>query len=535
MSFLTQFLEKNKDIIQTVRFWLSLALVVAILFFSFCPVFTLNTMNVDDSIVHEIEEMTDGKVEYSAEVGVTPVKVVKSVILISDAIKLVADKDMTATERAEIEDKMNEEDTVECLILMSAIINSVDFEDGALVGVLMLLSVFALIIMAVILPIMAIVALIKALIGCFVKKNNRNAMASAMGKSASDFLVFAVMIMVFRSIVTGLNLGAGIVGVLVCALISIALNLISSRLVPYSKEAGKFLNVAQITALISVVGMLIATFATIGMNVVSRFGVQSQKYASAFGGEGIIIETYLLMFFYIFMIILISFAAPFIDRLTCSVKTSGRRRNSLVSLIIAAVIVIGIPTYMSTGDGGERFKLQLDTYTAYSEEAVDEAKEKIVDINVEFQEELSKAQSMSDAQSITERYTKQIKKQEYIIALNVGYKTEAEKLEALETILPELENEEDIESCKAEIKSIKTSENSYKVWAIIGFVLAIAAEIAYTVLSKAKFPNMTEAEKETIVCGNYNLEAPKAEEKAEAEAEAEPAAEEPAEETPSVE
>ena len=72
-------------------------------------------------------------------------------------------------------------------------------------------------------------------------------------------------------------------------------------------------------------------------------------------------------------------------------------------------------------------------------------------------------------------------------------------------------------------------------FSIIGFVLAIAAEIAYTVLSKAKFPNMTEAEKETIVCGNYNLEAPKAEEKAEAEAEAEPAAEEPAEETPTVE
>ncbi|MBO5882842.1 MAG: hypothetical protein J6Q78_00345 [Clostridia bacterium] len=358
----------------TIQVWVCFALIVAALAMSFLPIITLKTADNADEISKALSEITDTDIEIPEKVSVTSPKLIGSILMIGDAISVLSDSESASDDKVEaLEAKLESKEGQETLITTMAIATTIadamgtEEEGGAspsifeiLFNIIIIFSVIigvlgATLVLPFIFAFRAIVALVRCL-------KNRNTPELAVGKVAgkmTEALTLPLEIMIFQCVVPGMSYGSGIVAIIVIAILSIVLNTLVSRTVTYKPEHFTFMNIAQGTSVIGLVGFLVFFFNFLKTGIFTSFlhgkffdylqDVTTHKAQASAARitvetqDGYVVDLLLFVALIVLVMYSINYLPKIARRLSCTVKKGSG--NLLVPAILTLPVYI-IPTVM---------------------------------------------------------------------------------------------------------------------------------------------------------------------------------------------
>lgn len=394
----------------TIQVWVSVALLVAALFLSLAPIITLKTADNADGINEMIAKIApDADFEIPERVDITAIKLVKSVGVmgklmgsITKGAKAMAEsQDGEAAEGAvsDMKDTLTSEDGKETIIIAIAMVKTIadsvsKDEDGnkkqlSLASILVLLvsiiAVIALLVMTVLMPIQLIIAAVKGIVPAVKGLQTPEAVSATVAAQLPKFLSMPLTLMLFQCVIPGMEYGSGVIGVAVCAILSVVLGLVISRLRSYKKEQFVYLNIAQGVSIVSLIGFLVFFFNLLKVNVFTSFlngkladyllkvGIATAAKAdhvnNAYATDLLLIVVYL--FIALSVVSYIDFAAK---RLSCTMGANKKGVFPKDSKIVMSVVMLAlyiIPAYLmsvkhyfndvtSTAKVGDDYLLILD-------------------------------------------------------------------------------------------------------------------------------------------------------------------------------
>ncbi len=390
----------------TIQVWVSVALLLAALLLSFAPIITLKTADNAEGINEMLEEIApDADFELPERVDITAIKLIKSVGVmgklmssVTKGAKAVSEGEDADGALSDLEKTLTSEDGKETIIIAIAMVKTVadsvsKDEDGnkkefnlasLLIILVSFIAVIALLVMTVLLPIQLLIAAIKGIIPAIKGLQTPEAVSATVAAQLPKFLSMPLTIMLFQCVIPGMEYGSGVIGVAVCAIVSVVLGLVVSRLRSYKKDQFVYLNIAQGVSIVSLIGFLVFFFNLLKVNVFNNFmggklGDYLLKVTAATLAKQTTNDAYaidmLLVVVYLFIALsavsYIDFAAK---RLSCTMGANKKgifpKDSKLASAIIMLAVYI-IPAYLmgvkhyfndatSTAKVGDDYLLVLD-------------------------------------------------------------------------------------------------------------------------------------------------------------------------------
>ena len=309
-----------KRLMALIQTWGCVLLAILCLAFSFTPLFTLKTIDNAAEIEKSINDILDGtelEVEIPEKIDISAVKLIRSISLIVDVVKISkeiadAEKDeMTGNdlglgfkdnvedietettapkEEVDIEAKKEElktllesEDTKNTLLTAFAIVTTVgsvmdnDADNGKsgigtiLAMILAIIAILYVLGFTLFFPIGFAISTLVTLIKVAMKAKNPLESAPVAAKQLNGLIVLPLLSMIFQCLIPGIDFGSGTAAILVIACISTFINIVISRTRNYPEDKNIFSLIVQGGALIGAIGFLVYFFNVIKTNIISTF------------------------------------------------------------------------------------------------------------------------------------------------------------------------------------------------------------------------------------------------------------------------
>ncbi|MBQ9086885.1 MAG: hypothetical protein IJY47_06825 [Clostridia bacterium] len=373
-------------------------LIVVMALASFGTIFSMD-VDIDSetkaSVVDLLNDMKSGdeKIEIPDKIDVSLPFVIRSFGSLADVISAAVDsvketqenvnklnnaENLEDAEEAlnDLEDSKNKskdkdllsQDLVNFIVFFFALIAS--FKTHWMVGLCNLLLMF----LVFILPLVCVIAAIRALIAIITKRNDPgkafHKIAKALGSIISVFpLLLVVMVMVPQ-----VQFGGAVTGILGMCVAALIVNLVVSRLKYYDKADFTYLNTVQIVSVGSLVAYLIFFTNIIKSDIMNVLFKRLGSYAVKEGAEAIgsaitktenepdFLPVLITVLFVILTIVVIKYLSQIVTRIACMSKSKSD--SHIVTGVIALITAI-LPFVLMNH---EEFKLELvgDTKNAYT-------------------------------------------------------------------------------------------------------------------------------------------------------------------------
>ena len=395
-----------KKLMATIQTWGCLLLAVLCVIFSFTPLFTLKTIDNAEEIeasLNEVFKEADIQVEIPEKIGISAIKLIKSVALIIDVVdvtkdiakaEMQEDDDLTdvmdelegddvsnETEKEEIdanakvkelEELLKSETSQETLITAFAIVTTVSSafendskEDGALdflanliSSILPMLIVIAALLyvlgFTLVFPFVFTIGTVITLIKVIAHKNDPFETAPIAAKRLNGIMTLPLLSMLFQCVIPGINLGFGTVAIFILACIGIVINVAISRTRDYPEDKNIFSLIVQGGALIGAIGFAVYFFSIINTGILNTFlhgnwGLYAAEVASikalnesAEVSNAFLIDGILILLYASFVMSSINYFTGCVQRLTLTGSRGKRGADAPAHLIpMAAIVTIG--------------------------------------------------------------------------------------------------------------------------------------------------------------------------------------------------
>ena len=308
-------------LIQT---WGCILLAVLCVIFSFTPLFTLKTIDNAAEIEKTINESlksTGTDVEIPEEIDISSIKLVKSISLIIDVVKVtkeIADAakqelmgdasdfeganlggtgfkgeevtTKTEQEKIDLEEKIKElqdllasEESRDTLITAFAIVTTVssvigtDAENGdsgigtIITMALTAIALFYVLGLTLLFPFIFAICTLITLIRVLANIKNPLNSAPIAAKLLNGLILLPLLSILFQCVIPGIDFGTGTVAILVIACISTIINIVISRTRDFPADKNLFSLIVQGGALVGSIGFAVYFFNIIKTNILSTF------------------------------------------------------------------------------------------------------------------------------------------------------------------------------------------------------------------------------------------------------------------------
>lgn len=374
---------KTTSLIQT---WGCVLLAVLCVFFSFSPLITLDTGLNGDEIEEMIEKITHEEFtqEIPDEVGVSAVKIIKSISLIVNIIDVASDDAETTTDNAkakDIEEMLKSEEGVNTIVtvvaLANTIVNAIDTESGSdLISIIfgMLLTIVALLavlVMTFIVPVVFLITALIMLINALTKMKDPELAAPKLSKKLPGLLTLPMAFMVFQVLVPGMGYGSGAVALFVLCVIAVVLNMVVSRLRKYTNEEVVYATVVQGGALVGAIAYVVFFLNILKTGIFNSFthgrwssymvgllkakeidakavqyGATPTEFSNAWIVDGVLILVYAIIF-----LSSMSYLTHCAQRMSLACGATGKKRSANITdnhIVLSVFTLIGcaIPLYV---------------------------------------------------------------------------------------------------------------------------------------------------------------------------------------------
>lgn len=358
-------------LVQTITCFV-LLLVICVM--SFGTIFSVGIDMDEDTLAERWDDLADGldldsDVEFDSKIDVDFVFMIKSAISIGDVIGAVSQTSKDAMEHSDdlddsaedLAEKMSEQDFVNFLVLVLLI--AVSFSGNLLLGIG---NVF-LLVTAVALPLVSIIAALRALIAVL---SNTKDIGNAFHKVSKAFVSVIAqfpMVLMVLLLAPDVQLGTPVYIIMACCVGGLVVNFIGSRMKQYSPQDGRYLNLLQIVSLAALVGYLVFFFTVMKSGLI---GSASASLRSATKGD--FIEAiddgefgYAAFFLNIFLIVAVfAIVGNLTNILTRMVCMSKRRSDRNVGTGVLALLIVVLPFVMQAVEDMD-FKLDEDSMTTF--------------------------------------------------------------------------------------------------------------------------------------------------------------------------
>ena len=244
-------------------------LIIVICLMSFGTIFTVS-LNLNDefktqvtSTLSDLGSVAGSSIEIKDSIDVDFAFIVKSARVIFKVVKAASStmnqmqqaasgesSTATSTEPIEFTEDMSQT-MIDLVVFMLAILTS--FKAHWLVG---LCNIF-LIAIAIALPITAILSTIKAVFALITNTDDPGKASHKISKAFYKILALFPMLLLALVFLPDVKFGGAVYGILVLCAIGLGVNLLVSRMKKYEGDDFKYLNLLQITSLVSVVGYVL--------------------------------------------------------------------------------------------------------------------------------------------------------------------------------------------------------------------------------------------------------------------------------------
>ena len=345
-------------------------LLLVICFASFGSMFNMD-VNLDAEarvkVVKMINDMSgDGveDVEIPEKIEVSLPFMIKSIGSIGDVIKSASQMAKDADE-ADVEEKVEDaedlakdvmsQDFVNLIVFFMALFSS--FGSSFVLGIchIFLLS------LVFIVPITAIVNLLIGGIGLLRNLQEPDVAMTKVSKGFSGVLGMFPLLLLVKVLIPELQLGGGIVTILVMCCIGLAISLVCSRLKYYEKPDFKYLNVLQILSACSLGAFLIFFFNMANSGIMATIFKRLGSYAVKEVGSTLVkqkespdmVPMLLVLVFVVVLFMIVNYVVDILTRLTCMSKSKAD--THIVTTAIGLAIIV-IPVVLMNS---EKFALKL--------------------------------------------------------------------------------------------------------------------------------------------------------------------------------
>lgn len=309
-----------KKLMAIIQTWGCVLLAVLCVAFSFTPLFTLKTIDNAKEIESSINDLlgdTGVDVEIPEEIDISSVKLIKSISLIIDVIKVskeivnaemqengsditdamggfkgndISNKTEDTQEKVDVEEKIAElkellkseesKDTLLTAFAIATVVTTVTEnnaeEDSTGIGYILTvaLTIIALVyvlgftlLFPFVFAIIAFVTLIRVLI----KVKNPLDSAPIAAKQLNGLILLPLLSMLFQCVIPGIDFGSGTVAIFIIACISTVINIVISRTRNYPKDKNIFALIVQGGALVGSIGFAVYFFNVIKTGILNTF------------------------------------------------------------------------------------------------------------------------------------------------------------------------------------------------------------------------------------------------------------------------
>ena len=307
-------LNVSRKTTSLIQVWGCVVLAVACVFLCFAPMITLDTGANSSEILEAINEVlseTDADLEIPDQVEVTAPKLIGSISLVIDIVKLAKDttekvttptdgdlidaaidgtltEDMLedaaenaekneeankkAAEEAEkkLKELLNSEEGKNTLIMVFALVNAItntigdDSNEGIISMILSVLVVIIallyVLIFTLIFPVVFVITALMIVIPALTKMKDPCAAAPKVAKRLPGLIALPMMFILFQCVIPGMNYGSGALWLFILTAVCAVLNFVASRLRSYSNKEVLYLTVVQGGALLGAIGYLVFFF-----------------------------------------------------------------------------------------------------------------------------------------------------------------------------------------------------------------------------------------------------------------------------------
>lgn len=350
--------------ITLVQMLISLVLICVIAVMSFGTIFTVGfelDEEMTESIENVIDEMAaeeDLDIEIRTEIDVDLKFMIKSISSVGDVLRVVTDaaKDinddpMNADGEQIMEDiteRLLDQDFIDFIVLIVLVFGS--FAQNIFLG----LGNLLLLAMTFILPITAIIAVIRGLIGVFFNTHDIGRGLHKVSRAFFSLIAQLPLILLVLVMVPGIRMGTGVYGIMICCLLGLIVNFIGSRTKYYEGQDLRYINIVQIVCTVSLVGYVLFFFNFLNSGIMnaaySTLAKQvAEEVGQAIGGDKSvdavpIIMTLLLL---IAVISVLDNLTRIVTRIACMSK--GKSAVSIGNAVIS-LLVIALPVVMKNMD-----------------------------------------------------------------------------------------------------------------------------------------------------------------------------------------
>ena len=336
----------------------SIGLAVLLLVICFASFGSMFTMDVDLDLEARIEitEMINDMSGDDAEDIEIPEKIevslpfmIKSIGSIGDVIKSASEMAKDADE-ADVEEKVEDaedlakdvmsQDFVNLIVFFMALFSS--FGSSFVLGIchIFLLS------LVFIVPITALVNMLIGGIGLLRNLQEPDVAITKVSKGFSGVLGMFPLLLLVKVLIPELQLGGGIVTILVMCCIGLAISLVCSRLKYYEKPDFKYLNVLQILSACSLGAFLIFFFNMANSSIMATIFKRLGSYAVKEVGSALVkekespdlIPMLLVLVFVVVLFMIINYLEQIFTRLTCMSKSKSD--THIVTTVIGLAIIV---------------------------------------------------------------------------------------------------------------------------------------------------------------------------------------------------
>ena len=286
-----------KKLMALIQTWGCVLLAVLCVLFSFTPLFTLKTIDNAEDIESSINEMlgdTGVEIEIPEEIGISSVKLIKSISLIIDVISLAKDTVDSAVQDGvdsenvnkkaeELQARLESEEGKDILLTAFAVANVVmsvtenNAEEGSSgIGYILTIA-FTIIALLYVLgftllfPFIFAIGTLVTLIKVLIKMKNPLDSAPVAAKQLNGLILLPLLAILFQCVIPGIDFGSGTVAIFIIACISTAINVAISRTRNYPEDKNIFSLIVQGGALVGAVGFAVYFFNIIKTGILNTF------------------------------------------------------------------------------------------------------------------------------------------------------------------------------------------------------------------------------------------------------------------------
>ena len=226
---------------------------------------------------------------------------------------------------------------------------------------------FALIALAIILPVIATIRFIIALVSLIKNLGNPGKAYTTITKSVGGIFVLFPTLWLFKIIAPQVEFAKNITTMVALLIVIMVMNLVASRLKCYTPAQFKYVNVLQAVSVFSVVGFFLFMMNIDGMHFFDHLWDRMDVFAKTAKGGDIALVSLIVLVTVLLLFFLVKFIKKLAFRLCCMVPTGKvLAHDSYLVTAIFGVGLIAAPMFLMKGKFGLDLGDDMKSFTVFS-------------------------------------------------------------------------------------------------------------------------------------------------------------------------